>query len=129
MFKKHKKKRGSLIERYHSTDDLPQVRPDAASRVRLTEAEVARIWGELSSVRFATDTPEPLRALELVRLMDVQNEMSVEVERQAEHYLADFVESLQLEEIGGKATILGGIHCEIARQAKGFRRSSTIGAF
>jgi hypothetical protein len=129
MFKKHAKRHSTLIERRRSIEDISQVRPDGNSRVRLTEAELARIWGELSAVRSTTDTPEPLRALELVRLMELQNEMSVEAERQTEHYLADFVKSLQLEDIGGKPVILGGIHCQIVRQGRAFRRSTTLGTF
>jgi hypothetical protein len=80
---------------------------------------------ELSTVRGATDTPEPVRALELVRLMELQNQLHIEVQRQSEAYLAHFVKALNLDDIGGKAMLLGGIHCAIESKINLLRHANS----
>jgi hypothetical protein len=88
------------------------------ARYLAAEAEYQQIWEEIRTTRFNSEWTTEMRLLELMRLAQLQDQLDVEVQRQSEAYLRSFVDSLKLDEIGGKGWILGGIHCEIGAKSQ-----------
>jgi hypothetical protein len=50
--------------------------------------------------------------MEVMKLLKLQNEIDLEIQRQAEANLANFVKSLRFE-IGGHSTMLGGFSAQL----------------
>jgi hypothetical protein len=89
MFKRRKSEFLSVPE-LPSGAAPPEPGPEPNGQIQGLEAELAKLWGELTTVRFETLMPEPLRELEIVRLMALQNKLDAEIQRQSEAYLANF---------------------------------------
>jgi hypothetical protein len=127
MFKRRKSELLSVPD-FPKVAAAPEPESESSVHVQALEAELAKVWGEIAAVRFEARIPEPLRELEIVRLMALQNKLDAEIQRQSEAHLANFVKCLRLEEIGGHATLLGGIHRAIDSRAS-FRRRANSGVF
>ena len=82
------------------------------------ENEIKEIWEEIKLVRNDVSIPEPIRAVELARLFDVQNDLVIESTYEQESYLKLLLKSLDLDNIGGRPMTDGKLKCHLMPQRK-----------
>ena len=77
------------------------------------ESELKKLRDEMRNARDDNGVPEPIRDWNLAVLMELHNRLDVESVRQQERHLQLLLNSLQLEGIGGKLAILGGLKARV----------------
>lgn len=79
------------------------------------EDQIHNLWKEIADIRKGAFDNGPIKDWELLRLMEVHNQLDIESTRQRENHLKCLLNSLKLEEINGKAVITGGLKAHIQR--------------
>ena len=98
------------------------------------EEEIKKVWEDLARARDEVGVRDQLKAWQLVRLMEVHNQLDIEAQRQTEAYFRELVGNLRLEEIGGRPSILSGVKCKISggkeqKNRANLKRHNTVGVF
>ena len=99
-------------------DDVNQ-EDDAPSMIVALEREIHNLWGRMTDVRNSPEFSPESRDIELFRLLELHNLLDIEVQRQHELHMKEFIESLQLDEINAVPYIQGGIKCRVDQKLIG----------
>ncbi|OHT05389.1 hypothetical protein TRFO_05989 [Tritrichomonas foetus] len=77
------------------------------------EDQIHTLWKEISAVREQYTESQPIKDWEILRLMEVHNQLDIESTRQQESHLKSLIDSLKLSEINAKGIITGGLKARI----------------
>jgi hypothetical protein len=80
------------------------------------EAEIHKVWKEISEIRVNPDISDPRKSCPILRLREVHNRLEIESMRQQDDYLQQFLKSLKLDEIGARPMTGGKRKCHLTQQ-------------
>ena len=92
---------------------------DSPSLVFALEKEIHKNWNRMRDVRNSPEYSSESRDIELFRLMELHNRLDIEVQRQHEIYMKQFIESLKLDEINAVSYLQGGVKCRVDQKVLG----------
>ena len=90
----------------------------AKSAIEANQCIIDELSQEIKDLRFNSSLPPPILCWELVRLFDLHDKLVIESNRRYEQNCKKVLETLNLEEIGGKPVLQGGgvMHAMIKSQ-------------
>jgi hypothetical protein len=77
------------------------------------ESELREVRNQMQQVSSDPSIPAPLKALSLVRLLEVYTALEVECSRQQEAYMQAFLTILKLDELGARPITDGPLKCHL----------------
>ena len=92
------------------TADIVHISPTVEAKTALdaNQCIINELCSEIKELRFKSDLPQPILCWELVRLFDLYDKLAIESNRQYEIRCKEVIDSLKLEDIGGKTILQGG---------------------
>ena len=101
-----------LFEEVNDEDDAP-------SLVIALEQQIHKLWNKIRDVKNSNAYTVESRDIELLRLFELHDQLDIEVQRQHEQHLKEFVNSLKLDEINAVSYIQGGVKCRVDQKMIG----------
>ena len=88
------------------------------------EDQIRNVWRDIKATRENFSENGPIRDWEILRLMEVHNQLDIESIRQQEVHLKSLIESLKLDQIHAKGTITGGLKARITGDESFFPKAT-----
>ena len=84
---------------------------DRKQTVLALQNEMRKVWTEMKVIREDETLKDKLRQLELLRMIEIHNKLDMEQQSNFELYTKDFVNSLNLGDLGINLSIRSGVKC------------------